>query len=464
MEINLIACPIKKTQHGNFLWHVPHSILVTCLLMLVIYSGALYADNNARFTNTDTKSTSPLNKGTVEYHKSDNITNQIPYFDNRFRIDSELDEITMIFYRKSGSRPVILVRPDGSKIRVNGFDVEKVQWYDDRTFDMIKIKKPMVGPWQAIGDILPESQILVVSDVKIAVEPLPDIIFSGETLKVTGRLFNGEQAIASPHFKEVVKLDVNFYSTNNSAYENFGADAIKITSFRDDGRGLDEYVNDNVFTGEFVMKFSPGEWQPVYLVKLPMATRELRQENILLHKTPITIEVDVSNTPDESHIMNLVIDPTLVDENSLVFQGKITFPDRQIEPFSILEGKGSKRTEDITYTEPGIYRINVSAFGQTRTGREFRLVVPEVTFNVEATDLVPNVLGLDNEGSTSEEEKAQALAEALEQERIAALAAQQQAQKEKKAQTLIILVAGNTLIIVLALAAFLFMRKKKAKS
>ena len=427
------------------------------LTLLYCFSATLFANNSQPPEKLG------FNNSTVDYYKDNNTVNQIPYFDNRFRIDSELEEITMIFYRKSGSTPVILVRPDGSKIRVNSFDVDKVQWYDDRTFDMIKIKKPMVGPWQAIGDILPESQIMVVSDVKIAVEPLPEVIFSGETLKITGQLFNGEHAITSTHFKEVVKLDVNFYSTNNSAYENFGADAIKITSFRDDGRGLDEYASDNLFTGEFVLKFSPGEWQPVYLVKLPMATRELRQKTIMLYKTPVSINVEASSEPEAPHKMMLTIDPTFVDVDSLIFQGKVTFPDRQLEPFSIMEATGDSRIEEITNTEPGLYRINASAFGKTLTGREFRLVIPEFTFNVEPTTLLlPNIgdsSTLGGDTSTS----AVSSAALLEEQLLAQIAEKKLAQEEKEAQTLLIIAAGNSLVIIIALVTFLIMRKNKLK-
>jgi uncharacterized protein (TIGR03503 family) len=453
LEITTLPLFYKSNRKRLCALYFTLTLFITCSYSLPVlsYQG-----------ESSTGKSSLLTKGSVEYYKNDNITNQIPYFDNRFRIDSELEEITMIFYRKSGSTPVILVRPDGSKIRVNSFDVDKVQWYDDSTYDMIKIKKPMVGPWQAVGDILPESQILVVTDVIIEVDPLPDVIFSGETLKITGRLFNGKKAIESPHFKAVVKLDVNFYSTNNSAYENFGADAIKITSFRDDGRGLDEYANDSTFTGEFVMKFSAGEWQPVYLVKLPMATRELRQKSIMLYKTPVSITVDKSDSDDIPHNINFIIDPSLVDVDSLVFQGKVTFPDRQIEPFSILEGKGSTRIEEVTNTEPGIYRINVSAFGKTLTGREFRLVVPEVTFNIEAKGLI---LGddelLNSSGLASPNDKA--TQEALEKERLAALAAEQLEREAKETETLLIIGAGNVFVIIFALTIFLLMRKGKIK-
>ena len=439
------------------------SSLSAALLFIVtsFSAGALINSDIENSSKVD-----KLSKTRVEYYQKDNITNQVPYFDNRFRLDANLDEITLIFYRKSGSKPIILIRPDGSKIRVNEFDNEKVQWFDDSTFDMIKIKKPMPGPWQAVGDILPNSQILVVSDIKIAVDPLPEIAFSGETLKVEGRLFNGDDAIVSPHFKNVVKLDINFYSTNNSAYENFGADAIKVTSFRDDGHGLDEYANDNIFTGEFILDFAPGEWQPVYLVKLPMATRELRQTTILLQKTPVEVSVVKSAESDKPHQLVLTIDPSYVDPDSLVFQGKFTFPDRQVEPFSIMESNGESRATTITNTEPGIYRINVSAFGKTITGREFRLVVPEFTFNVEA---VNNMMAIDGVAANSEEMSAVIATTAdllvkAEEENELVLLEQQQVQAEKEQETMLLIVAGNVFIIIIALVLFFALGRKKSKT
>ena len=404
-------------------------------------------------------------KRTEVNYQADNVTNQIPYFDNRFRIDAELDEITLLFYRVRGSQPIILVRPDGSKLRINNIDPEEVQWHDDSTFDIIKIKKPMPGPWQAIGKILPDSKILIVSEVKIAVAPLPEIVLEGETLKVSGRLFNGDDSIDTPSFRNVVKLDVHFYSTNNSIYDNFGADGIKVTSFHDDGRKLDEYAADGIFTGEFELNFAPGEWKPVYLVKLPMATRELRQKPIILHQTPISISVTTSESEDIPHSMLLTIDPTYVMPDSLVFQGKITFPDKQVEPFSIMDDqKGATRVKDIRYTEGGVHRINVSAFGKTTTGREFRLVVPEFSFNVKANDnqLMPT---FDENGIAQvvAVDSAEKMVADKEEELRQAKVAQQQAADEKNTQTIMLIVAGNGVIIIIALILFVVMRKRKVK-
>lgn len=432
------------------------------------------------FVNTDTFATQDIaqepkefteqvksiKQSNLTYYQSGNKINQIPYFDNRFSIDAELDEITLLFYRSRGSRPIILVRPDGSKLRVNDFDQTKVQWHDDSTFDLIKIKKPMPGPWQAIGDILPKSQIMVMSDVKIEVNLLPEVVLSGETLKVVGKLFNGDEPINTPHFRNVVKLDVHFYSTNNAAYENFGADALKLTSFRDDGHGLDEYAGDGLFTGEFRLDFAAGEWQPVFLIKLPMASRELRQKPLILHNSPISIAVETSENENDPHNMTLSINPAYVDPNSLVFQGKITFPDKHVEPFSIMDDQqGDTRVKDILNTEPGIYRININAFGQTISGREFRLTVPEFSFNVKPGDDVFLMTTIDENGveKTVSIDKTQKLLAEREAELAEAKIIQQQVEEEKEMQTIIMIAAGNSIIIIIALVLFFIMRKKKVK-
>ncbi len=398
----------------------------------------------------------------VAYLKDDKKVNQIPYFDHRFRLDAQLDEITLLFYHDAGAVPVILVRPDGSKLRINNYPRERVEWYDDVTFDMIKIKKPMPGPWQVIGNVSENSEILVVSDVRIEVEPLPEVILAGETLKVEGKLINGNLAINDPKFREVVELDVRFISTNNAAYENFGAENVLLTTFRDDGQELDEYSGDGIFTGEFELTIPAGEWIPVYRVKLPMATRELRQKPVILHKNPITIRVELARQEGENHLVHFMIDPTYVDPDSFVFQGKITYPDRQDEPFSIMEGEGTERIEPFPYTEPGVHRINVSAFGKTKNGREFRLVVPEFTFNVEISDeellahiseINSNSDELDMEALKAEQLKAQKAREA----ELAAKAAKQQQ------KLWIIIGVGNLVIIVLGLGIFFVLQRKKQK-
>jgi uncharacterized protein (TIGR03503 family) len=408
--------------------------------------------------------------GEIEYYEDDNTTNQIPYFDNRFRIDEELEEVTLLFYRRSGTQPVILVRPDGSKLKIGNLPEDKVQWFDDRTFDMIKIKSPMVGPWQVIGEVEPNSKIMVVSEIKLEVVPLPDIILQGETLKMEGRLYNGEMAIDNPLFNSVLVLDVDFFSTNNSDFDNFGAEPIKLTSFRDDGRNLDEHANDSLFTGEFELDFAPGEWEPIYIVRMPMATRELKQTPIIVQKNPISISVETTQDENGVHVVTFAIDDNFVKADSILIQGKVTFPDRQVEPFSVMEGQGLSRSHNIAFTEPGVHRVSIGVFGETNNGREFRATVSEFTFNVERLGgpLVP-MLNSDGTEQSIEQQNAQVIADAamaakqLAEELAQAEMAQKAEIEAKQQETILYIVGGNTIVVLIAGILFLLMRRKKVK-
>ncbi len=428
-----------------------------CLAVLAI--GSLFATSSTAVQDTKTE---------IHYYEQDNVTNRVPYFDNRFHIDANLDEITLLFYRRSGTPPIILVRPDGSKLKVNTVEKGKVEWYDDKTYDMIRIVRPMPGPWQAIGAILPNSKIMIVSDVMLEVEPLAEILLSGETLKVTGKLYNQEKAIDDSLFNDVVQLTIDFYSTNNKGYDNFGAEPVEVGTFRDDGYELDEYARDGVFTGEFELTFSAGEWTPVYRVVMPMATRELRQKPVVIRANPISLEVETTRDSSSFHKVTINIDDSFVDPDSLIFQGKITYPDRQSEPFAIMEGSGKTRIKEVGYTEPGVHRIKINAFGHTKNGREFRLVVPDFTFNVEREGgpLVPSI----EEDTRSEAEKqAAALILKLEEEKKARELALQEAKAKREAeakaqaeQNIMLVVIANVVLIVLAgVAVFLIRRKKQ---
>ena len=407
----------------------------------------------------------------INYYDSDNVTNQIPYFENRFRIDPHIKDVKLVFYRKNGSMPIILVRPDGSKLKISDLPTDgSIEWFDESTFDLIKIKSPMPGPWQAIGQILPGSQILVVSEINIEVEPLPEILLSGETIKVTGRLTNGEEALDDPLFRPVVNLDIDFFSTNNSNYDNFGSEPIRLNSFKDDGLGFDAKAGDGEYTGEFILTFAPGEWLPIYYIKMPLVKRELKQKPIVLSPTPVNAVIKASDEEDKNHIITFSIDSTFVDPHSIILQGKITYPDKQEVQFSLLEEESDNRIHSFEYREAGLHKVNMSVFGKTTSGREFVLVLPETVFNAEnKNSLLESTLDSDgNEVLVPRKTAAEILAEKEAEQAI--IFAEQQAikereRKEAKKKMWIMVGAGNAIVIVLggSVLGFIAWRKKKAK-
>jgi uncharacterized protein (TIGR03503 family) len=325
---------------------------------------------------------SPLTQLGTEYH------NSIELLQNRFRIDYKVDEITMIFFREYGSAPIVLVKPDGSKIFQSSADGENIFWFDSATYDMISIKNPTPGPWQAVGQITPQSRVMVISDLALHVDPLPDIIFSGEILKQTAYLTNNGTPIDYSAFRDVVELDITFASTNNPNFNNFGANTETIATFEDNGKGMDERPLDGTFTGQFNLAIADGEWIPTFTVSTPMYSREQVDPNVMLLSNPIKIEVELDGGGSGYHSLKVDAQREYVDMSTLLLDGKVRFPNGDIQNFSITDMSADVREYLIVNYEYGVYRVKLTAYGNTIDGREFILNVPEYSFLSEEPEPV----------------------------------------------------------------------------
>ncbi|MBV2128004.1 TIGR03503 family protein [Arsukibacterium indicum] len=308
--------------------------------------------------------------------------NQIPFFENRFRIDSEVETITLLLFRRPGSASVVLVRPDGSKLHFNTAEENQIRWHDAATYDLIEINNPMAGPWQAIGRILPESRIMVLTDIKLDVDPLPANLMVGETVKVTARLLNGDTTVNARDFREVLTLEVIFISTNNAEFDNFGRGIIQVATFRDDGRGFDERARDGIFTGEFKLDFVAGQWTPKYIVRTALYTREIEQEPLILKPAPINPEVVMAATEADSHQVIFNLTEPGVDAASLLIQGRIRYPDGSVDQYALNAEANPDNTLVVLNKGFGSYILETAVFGNWQDGREFMLTMPELSFVV----------------------------------------------------------------------------------
>jgi len=126
----------------------------------------------------------------------DGVKNEIPLLENRFRIDHKIDKVTLLFFRNRGAPAVVLVRPDGTKYyATDSVKNHDLDWYDELSYDLVTITNPMPGPWQVVGKILPGSRIMVMGEIELDVDPLPPMLFRGETVKLTGRVLNDGEPI-----------------------------------------------------------------------------------------------------------------------------------------------------------------------------------------------------------------------------------------------------------------------------
>jgi len=379
---------IKVTRHNAW----SRAALISCWLLCFSLVQIVAAQGTVVATNS-VKKIPQFNDKTVVPQPKDPVSplsllgsayqNGIPLLQNRFRIDFTVDELTMIFFREFGSAPIVLVKPDGSKIFQSQADGVDLFWFDAATYDMISLKNPTPGPWQAIGQIQPNSRVMVISDLTLHAEPLPKVIFSGEILKQTAYLTNHGKPIDYTAFRDVVELKIEFVSTNNPNFNNFGAESQTIASFEDNGKGMDERPLDGTFTGQFNLAVADGEWTPVFSVSTPMFSREQVDDNLMLYPNPIKMSVELDVEGKGFHKLLVDAERQLVDMTSLLLDGKVRFPNGDIQNFSITDLSAKVREHLIVNYESGVYRVKLTAYGNTIDGREFILDVPEFSFLTE---------------------------------------------------------------------------------
>mgnify|MGYP001063083027 CR=1 FL=1 len=324
---------------------------------------------------------------------NNDFKNDIRLFDNRFRIDYQVKEVTMVFFRDYGTSPVVLVRPDGSKLFQYSADKQKLSWFASPTFDMINIKGPMAGPWQALGRILPDSRVMVISDLELRTQPLPKVMYANEMFKMSAYLMNDGVPMTFAPFAEAINLTVEFISTNRPEENNFGAAPRTVATFEDNGLGLDEAPKDAVFTGQFRLNLPDGEWNVVSKIKTPMYSRETLDEKIRIAPNPAQVEVfkDESEKGDGQHIIAIYTNDRNIDPTTILLQGNVRLPSGENIPFSSQERTIKPRQIIIDNAYDGVYKVTGTFFAKTIHGRDVVVAIPDYNFVVEPIIIEPEL-------------------------------------------------------------------------
>lgn len=330
--------------------------------------------------------TSAQTQAKLEVLKSFKGKNQIKLLKNRFRIDYEVDEILLLLVRKHGAPPAILVRPDGSKLYYTDMETAEVKWHADVSYDLIRLRNPMPGPWQALGKIQDDSKIMVLSDVQLEVETLPNIVFQSERVKAKAKILNAGDMIRDPAIRDVVSLKAYLYSTNESEQPNFGASIYQLGEFFDDGRLLDERPRDGEFTVQYDFNCEVGNWTPTFRAQAELFTREIVHDPITVLPNPISFDVKVAHPDEKYHLVTVSVNDEFLDDSSLIFQGTITFPNMEQETFHF--NQGQTRELNVFQNEFGLFEIKADVYGKDKTGREFMLSSPAFTFITEPPEIV----------------------------------------------------------------------------
>ncbi|CAK1992912.1 TIGR03503 family protein [Vibrio crassostreae] len=374
--------------------------------------------------------------------------------DNRFRVDSSIEQVTFVIYRADNSKPVVLVRPDGKKY-YSWRNADNVRWYEESSMDIISIDNPMPGPWQAIGKVSPKNNIKLLSHLVLDANEFPDKLYQTERIKFTARLTSDGKPLVLRDFLDRVKLKVTFtkfVENEESLVREARPVPVVMGEFADDGVDLDEKAGDGVFTVSLPIDIEPGKYRARITSGNGVFLRAQEQE-VLVYPTPLTTTFIQSRKEGLPHTIVVSGEQGMIAPSSLAVHVEHKAPDEYVMyKQGQAEVDAMKVALELPYNgDLGIYNWSGMVYA-TDASSQRPLIFPitEQSYSVvEDIDLA--------ESRRLQEE---ALAE---QKRIATELMILQKREDDRQRSMIIIAVGNLVAILLGLLIWFVVRKVKAK-
>ncbi|MFT4561333.1 MAG: hypothetical protein ACI9BW_001073 [Gammaproteobacteria bacterium] len=299
----------------------------------------------------------------------------LPLNDKRFEVDSSITEMTLLIFHSAADEPLQLTRPNGEVLAASDDD-SGVNWRVENGYELVTVSAPEVGSWQTNADPDPDNRVLIVTDVKLAVTPLPSNFFVNDSLIIGARLTESGTPIARLDFLKILDAQVEISSGE-------GSDPIGVPLV------LDEAAAN--FSAQRAVDWGTGDYDYVVTVDGRTFQRQHRGK-LRVNAAPLTFSSAVIDDGTAIEI-SIQSDRELIEPRSLAGFVVITKPDGGTDVIDLPSSLDEEFKILIPGSIGGTYQIEVHAMGRRANER---------TFSVKSPHLIAEIIGLRDTVSESE--------------------------------------------------------------
>ncbi|MDX1318814.1 MAG: vWA domain-containing protein [Oceanospirillum sp.] len=131
---------------------------------------------------------------------------QVPLENNRFLVDSSINEFTALIFHKPDSQRVFLISPKGERY-TSLTHPDNVRWHYESRYDLITVADPEDGEWLVETEMHPDNRVTVVSDLSLKVSDVPATLFRGLSLDIEASIQEEGETITRPEFLRIVSME-----------------------------------------------------------------------------------------------------------------------------------------------------------------------------------------------------------------------------------------------------------------
>ncbi|MBY6032492.1 VWA domain-containing protein [Marinobacter daepoensis] len=210
---------------------------------------------------------------------------QVPIEGDGFNVDAGVKEFTALIFsgpEAATEASLKLAGPDGAPYTYESAP-DHVNWASEPGYNLITVTEPAAGRWRLLGDLGQGSRVTVVSDLRMAVSPIPTTFTENEPLRVEVAFFEEMERLTGADFLSVIDVSLSITASDGRK----GTKELSAQSPPEDGIYRDtvarlpvsgQYQIDVLAdAGTFSRKFSvmtsfviPGEEAPLEVVREPL--------------------------------------------------------------------------------------------------------------------------------------------------------------------------------------------------
>lgn len=296
---------------------------------------------------------------------------KVPLVNNRFLVDSSVNEFTALIFRQNPTEQTRLIGPDEEAIQA-GTTREDVRWVRTDEYDLISVRKPYEGEWQIYAAVAPQSRVTVVSNLALRVKDLPSNLFSGNRETLSFVLLGDGKPIAEKNFLRLVesRLEIAFGDTVESLAPGYWSASLPGTSASDAG----------LFTIELPMFAKVG----IYDLQLTVDGKTFVRQ--FAHRVTVREPFSASLQPetDEQGVMRYLLTvrshSELIDPSQTQIAATIVNPIRRrlVKPVDMVR-QGEWQTA-VPIDMPGEYQVTVQVAGTDMRKEAFSYALTPFTY------------------------------------------------------------------------------------
>jgi len=308
------------------------------------------------------ETTEDLDKAFMRILNTASPRDELPLIDNKVKVDESIKEITFLIFRKNKSSNTVIISPSGTKYD-NKKDSDDIIWHSENRYDLVTINTPEKGTWHIDASVDPDNRVIVVTDLRLIINDIPDTILSGDIIPLYAYLESEQEIIKRQNFLHFVRMRAKYSTeTENKQYS---------TKLKDNGKNIDDHKKDGIYSAEIKKTSAIGKYTFELFVNGTTFKRKSTQQ-INIVKYPAII--DINKTLNNNISISILPYQTLVDTETLEITAMHSLPDGDSEQYSVKkhspsEWKAIIPTKDIT----GNHTVIIQLSGKNQKGEEINV-------------------------------------------------------------------------------------------